>query len=57
MAATDREAARQAELIVRNAKMTTLHDDGVAAESIAVLGERVAAVGGEAEVMRLAGQG
>jgi predicted amidohydrolase YtcJ len=58
MAATDREAADRADLIVRNAKVTTLHDGGsAAAEAIAVLGERFAAVGGEAEVMRLAGQG
>ena len=54
MAATDRETADRADLIVRNAKGTTLHDGGsAAAEAIAVLGERFAAVGGEAEVMRL----
>jgi predicted amidohydrolase YtcJ len=58
MAATDREAADRADLIGRNANLTTLHDGGsAAAEAIAVLGERFAAVGGEAEVMRLAGQG
>jgi Amidohydrolase family len=57
MAAMDREAPRRADLIVRNAKVTTLHDGGSAvAEAVAVLGERFAAVGGEAEVMRLAGE-
>lgn len=57
MAAIDREAPHRADLIVRNAKVTSLHDGGSAvAEAIAVLGERFAAVGSEAEVMRLAGE-
>jgi predicted amidohydrolase YtcJ len=47
-----------AELIVRNAKVTSLQDRGsAAAEAIAVRGERFAAVGSETEVMRLAGEG
>ena len=46
----------EADLIVRNAKVTTLHDAGVA-EALAVRGEKFAAVGGEAEVLRLAGAG
>jgi predicted amidohydrolase YtcJ len=57
MAAIDREAPHRADLIVRNAKVTSLHDGGSAvAEAIAVLGERFAAVGSEVEVMRLAGE-
>ncbi len=55
MAAIDRQAPDRADLIVRNAKVTSLQDGGSAvAAAIAVLGERFAAVGGEAEVMRLA---
>jgi hypothetical protein len=45
----------EADLIVRNAKVTTLQDHGAAAEALAVRGERFLAVGGEAEIMRLAG--
>jgi predicted amidohydrolase YtcJ len=57
MAAIDREAPDRADLIVRNAKVTSLHDGGSAvAEAIAVLAERFAAVGSEAEVMRLGGE-
>lgn len=47
----------EADLIVRNAKVTTLQDHGAAAEALAVRGERFLAVGGEAEIMRLAGDG
>jgi predicted amidohydrolase YtcJ len=58
MVAGDGMVAGRADLIVRNAKVTTLGDDGGAvAEAVAVRGERFAAVGGEAEVMRLAGEG
>jgi len=58
MAAIDRQAPHRADLIVRNAKVTSLQDGGSAvAEAIAVLGERFAAVGSEAEVMGLAGEG
>jgi predicted amidohydrolase YtcJ len=57
MAAIDREAPDRADLIVRNAKVTSLHDGGSAvAEAITVLAERFAAVGSEAEVMRLGGE-
>jgi predicted amidohydrolase YtcJ len=42
---------------VRNAKVATLDDGGGAvAEAVAARGERFAAVGGEAEVMRLTGE-
>jgi predicted amidohydrolase YtcJ len=51
----DDRAQERADLIVRNAKVTTLQDGGAAADAVAVRGERIAAVGGEAEVMRLAG--
>jgi predicted amidohydrolase YtcJ len=44
----------EADLIVRNAKVTTRHDAGVA-KALAVRGEKFAAVGGEAEVLGLAG--
>jgi predicted amidohydrolase YtcJ len=58
MAAIDRQAPDRADLIVRNAKVTTLQDGGSAvAEAIAVRGEGFAAVGSEAEVIRLAGEG
>lgn len=58
MVAGDGMAAERADLIVRNAKVTTLGDGGgPVAEAVAVRGERFAAVGGEAEVMRLAGEG
>ena len=43
---------------MRNAKVATLGDGGGAvAEAVAARGERFAAVGGEAEVMRLTGEG
>jgi predicted amidohydrolase YtcJ len=51
----DDRVQERADLIVRNAKVTTLQDRGAAADAVAVSGERIAAVGGEAEVMRLAG--
>jgi hypothetical protein len=58
MAAVDRQSPDRADLIVRNAKVTSLQDGGSAvAEAIAVRGERFAAVGSEAEVTRLAGEG
>lgn len=58
MAAIDRQAPDRADLIVRNAKVTTLQDSGSAvAEAIAVRGERFAAVGSETKVMGLAGEG
>lgn len=47
----------EADLIVRNARVTTLHVDSPEAEAFAVRGEKFLAVGGEAEVMRLAGDG
>jgi predicted amidohydrolase YtcJ len=47
----------EADLIVRNARVTTLHGDSPEAEAFAVQGEKFLAVGGEAEVMRLAGDG
>jgi hypothetical protein len=58
MATTDRRTPERADLIVRNAKVTTLQDNGSGvAEAVAVSGERIAAVGGEADVMRLSGAG
>ena len=52
----DDRAQERVDLIVRNAKVTTLQDRGsAAADAVAVSGERIAAVGGEADVMRLAG--
>jgi predicted amidohydrolase YtcJ len=58
MVAADRMAPDRADLIVRNAKVVTLRDGGSAVtEAVAVRGERFAAVGGEQEVMRLAGEG
>ena len=43
---------------MRNAKVTTLQNRGSGvAEAVAVSGERIAAVGGEADVMRLSGAG
>lgn len=58
MITADRRAPGRADLIVRNAKVATLQDGGsAAAEAVAVRGERFAAAGGEADVMRLAGEG
>jgi predicted amidohydrolase YtcJ len=57
MVAGDGMVAEHADLIVHNAKVTTLGDGGGAVEAVAVRGERFAAVGAEAEVMRLAGEG
>jgi predicted amidohydrolase YtcJ len=52
----DDRAQERADLIVHNAKVTTLQDRGNATvDAVAVRGEKIAAVGGEAEVMRLAG--
>jgi predicted amidohydrolase YtcJ len=47
----------RADLIVRNARIATQQETGGSAEALAVRGERFVAVGGEAEVMRLAGEG
>jgi predicted amidohydrolase YtcJ len=44
-----------ADLIVRNAKVTTLQNDRPEAQAFAVSSERFVAVGGEAEIMRLRG--
>ena len=58
MVAGDGMAAGAGGFDVRNAKVTTLCDGGgAAAEAVAVRGDRFAAVAGEAEVMRLAGEG
>ncbi len=43
------------DLIVRNARVTTLQGNSPEAEAFAVRGEKFLAVGTEAEVMRLAG--
>jgi predicted amidohydrolase YtcJ len=52
----DERAQERADLIVRNAKVSTLQDRGsAAADAVAVRGEKIAAVGGEVDVMRLAG--
>jgi adenine deaminase len=45
----------EADLIVHNAKVTTLQDNGSDADAFAVRGERFVAVGDGAEVMRLRG--
>jgi predicted amidohydrolase YtcJ len=45
----------EADLIVRDATVTMLHDNGSEAQAFAVRGEKFVAVGGEAEVMRLRG--
>ena len=47
----------EADLILRNARVTTLHGDYPEAGAFAVRGEKFLAVGSEAEVMRLAGDG
>jgi predicted amidohydrolase YtcJ len=57
MKARDGTAAGQADLIVRNAKITTLQSNGSVAEALAVRGEKFVAVGGQTEVMRLADDG
>src|ERR1700681_691315 len=44
------------DLIVRNAKVTTLQRDGHEAQAFAARGEKIVAVGGEAEIMGLRGQ-
>ena len=46
----------QADLIVRNAKVSTLRADGNEAEAFAVRGEQFAAVGDATEVMCFAGE-
>jgi len=46
-----------ADLIIRDAKVITVDGDFRLAEAVAVLGARIAAVGAEADVMRLAGPG
>ena len=47
----------EADLVVRNARVTTLHGNSPEAEAFAVRGEKFVAVGDEAEVMPLAGDG
>jgi predicted amidohydrolase YtcJ len=44
------------DLIVHNAKVTTLQDGRPEAEAFAVRGERIVAVGGEADIMGLRGE-
>jgi len=50
-----RDQVDEADLIVHNAKVTTLQDNGSEADAFAVRGERFVAVGDEAEIMRLRG--
>lgn len=57
MKARDGTAADQADLIVCNAKITTLQSNGSVGEARAVRGEKFVAVGGQTEVMRLVGDG
>jgi len=57
MKARDGTAGGEADLIVCNAKITTLQGSGSVAEALAVRGEKFVAVGGQTEVMRLAGDG
>jgi predicted amidohydrolase YtcJ len=57
MKARDGAAGGEADLIVCNAKITTLQGSGSVAEALAVRGEKFVAVGGQTEVMRLAGDG
>src|SRR5713101_8081192 len=47
------EAPTSPDLIVHNAKVTTLQSGRSEAEAFAVRGERIVAVGGEADIMRL----
>src|SRR5712671_3552520 len=47
------QAPTSADLIVHNAKVTTLQSGRPEAEAFAVRGERIVAVGGEADIMRL----
>ena len=47
------EAATLPDLIVHNAKVTTLQNSRLEAEAFAVRGERIIAVGSEAEIMAL----
>src|SRR2546425_5580873 len=47
------QAPTSADLIVHNAKVTTPQSDRREAEAFAVRGERIVAVGGEADIMRL----
>ena len=47
----------RADLVVRNAKVSTLQVDGDDAEAFAVRGEQFVAVGDETDVMPLAGEG
>jgi predicted amidohydrolase YtcJ len=47
------EAPTSPDLIVHNAKVTTLESGRPEAEAFAVRGERIVAVGGEADIMRL----
>ena len=46
-----------ADLIVRNARVTTLKNDRPEAQAFSVRGEKIVAVGDDAEVMRLRGDG
>jgi imidazolonepropionase-like amidohydrolase len=57
MKARDGTAADQADLIVRNAKITTLQSNGSVAETLAVRAEKFVAVGGQTELKRLADDG
>ena len=50
------EAPASPDLIVHNAKVTTLQSDGHEAQAFAARGEKIVAVGGEAEIMGLRGQ-
>lgn len=50
-------AGRPADLIVTNGKVVTVDTKDTVAEAVAVRGERIAAVGGAAEIAALAGDG
>lgn len=47
----------QADLVLRHGKIVTMDHDGVAAESLAVLGDRILAIGGDDDIQNLVGPG
>ncbi|MCH8269560.1 MAG: amidohydrolase family protein, partial [Acidobacteria bacterium] len=53
----ERAAAQNADMVLHNGKILTVDDDFAVAEAVAIQGQRIQAVGSDAEILPLAGPG
>ena len=53
----ERATAQNADMVLHNGKVLTVDDDFATAEAVAIQGERIQAVGSDAEILPLAGPG